>query len=91
MVGEPAAGPLPDPLYLLFFVGHGLVLLAVMLPILAWQFRPRFVSVRIALAVTGAYAVLIAPPNYLLDANDLFLRANPEGASVLDVFGPWPD
>jgi hypothetical integral membrane protein (TIGR02206 family) len=46
--------------------------------------------VGIALGVTGAYALLIAPLNYLLDANYLFLRAKPEGASILDFFGPWP-
>jgi len=80
----------PDPQYLLFFAGHGLVLLAVVLPIAAWGFRPRFASVAITLAVTGAYAAVIAPLNYLLDANYLFLRAKPEGASIIDLFGPWP-
>jgi hypothetical integral membrane protein (TIGR02206 family) len=81
----------PDTRFLLFFIGHGLVLVAVVLPIMAWQFRPRLVSVGIALAATGAYALLIAPVNLLLDTNYLFLRAKPEGASILDFFGPWPN
>ena len=32
----------------------------------------------------------MAGVNVLLDANYLFLREKPEGASILDALGPWP-
>jgi hypothetical integral membrane protein (TIGR02206 family) len=80
----------PSRAFLLFFVGHGLVVLAVLYAIFGFGFRLYPRSLAVALGVTAAYAAIIAPLNLLLDANYLFLRAKPEAASVLDLFGDWP-
>jgi hypothetical integral membrane protein (TIGR02206 family) len=90
MITPDLAQSFPDPRFLLFFLGHGLVLLATLYAIFAYHFRPSLGSVARTLAISGVYAVIVSGLNYLLDANYLFLRAKPQGASVLDYLGPWP-
>lgn len=80
----------PDPRFLSFFAGHGLGVLAVLYAVFAYGFRPTLRSLRRALLFLVAYAVLMVGVNRLLDANYLFLRWKPEGASLLDLLGPWP-
>ena len=80
----------PHPVFLLFFLSHGLALLAVMFATLVMGFRPRLRSLLTAMAVTAAYALLIYPVNLLLGSNYLFLLAKPAQPSPLDWFGPWP-
>lgn len=80
----------PAPEFLLFFAGHALAVLAVVYAIFAYGFRPRLRSMFIAIGTVACYAVVIAPLNYVLDSNYLYLRAQPEPATVLALFGPWP-
>ena len=80
----------PDLRFLLFFFSHGLSILAVVYAIAGFHFRPTLRSVAITLLFLAVYTLLIAIINPLLDANYLFLREKPQGASVLDLFGPWP-
>ncbi len=80
----------PDPRFVLFFLSHGLSLLAVLYCIVFFDFRPTLRSLRKALLFLGIYTLFIAGMNFLLDSNYLFLREKPQGASVLDLFGPWP-
>lgn len=80
----------PHPLFVLFFLGHGLVVIAVAYAMTAYGFRPRRRSLPVALGVTAAYALAIAPLNLLLDANYLFLRHKPPSPTLFDLFGPWP-
>ena len=80
----------PDVRYLMFFLGHGLVVLAAVYALAAYGFRPTLRSVGRAIVVTLIYTVVIAGINLLLDSNYLFLRHRPEGASAMDYFGPWP-
>ena len=80
----------PHPLFIIFFVGHGLAFLSVMFATLVWGFRPRAVSILIALAATAAYSLLIFPVNLLLGSNYLYLMRKPAQPSPLDYLGPWP-
>lgn len=80
----------PDIRFVLFFLGHGLTVLAVLYAIAAYRFQLRLKSVYFALTVTAVYTLVVAALNLLLDTNHLFLRAKPEGTSVMDFFGPWP-
>lgn len=80
----------PAPKFLLFFLGHGLAVVAVVYAIFAYGFRPRPRSILITLGAVAAYAAVIAPINYVLDSNYLYLRAQPEPATFLALFGPWP-
>ncbi len=80
----------PAPLYIVFFINHGLVMVGVAYAIGVYRFRPTLRSVAKTLAVTVAYAAVVGVLNPLLDANYLYLRHKPEGASLLDHLGPWP-
>jgi hypothetical integral membrane protein (TIGR02206 family) len=80
----------PDPRFVSFFFGHSLAVLAVLYAILGYGFRPRLRSVGLAMVVTASYTLLVAGINLVLDTNYLFLRAKPQGASIMDYFGPWP-
>lgn len=80
----------PHPLFLRFFLSHGLAILAVMYATLVMGFRPRARSLLVVMPVTAAYSLLIYPVNLLLGSNYLFLMAKPAQPSPLDLFGPWP-
>ena len=80
----------PDLRFLLFFVSHGLSVVAVLYGISGYGFRPTLRSVGRVFVFLASYTVLIAILNVLLDANYLFLMQKPEGASILDYLGPWP-
>ncbi|MCG6939620.1 MAG: TIGR02206 family membrane protein [Thiohalocapsa sp.] len=80
----------PDPAYVVFFASHGLVVVGVLYATLALGLRPRPMSiVRVAL-VTFAVAVVVFFVDLWLGTNFMYLMAKPEGASLLDWFGPWP-
>lgn len=80
----------PSPLYVNFFVGHGLVIVGVVYAIVVYGFRPTLRSVVKTAAVTLACMAVIAPLNVVLGTNYLYLRHKPEGASLIDYLGPWP-
>jgi len=80
----------PSLAFIGFFLGHGLVILAVVFAIAAYGFQPTLRSVGKAIAATIAYMAVIAPLNYPLDANYLYLRHKPDQPSIIDFLGPWP-
>ena len=80
----------PHPVFLLFFLSHGLGFMAIMFATLVMGFRPRPRSLLVVMPVTAAYALLMYPVNLLLGSNYLFLLAKPAQPSPLDWFGPWP-
>ena len=80
----------PHPLFLLFFVGHGLGFLGAMFATLVLGFRPRARSIGIAFGATALYAAAITPVNILLGSNYLYLMRKPSQPSPLDLLGPWP-
>ena len=80
----------PHPWYFIFFGGHGLILVGVVYATIVFRLRPTARSIlRTALASLALVAVML-PVNLLLDANYLYLRARPEGATLIDYMGPWP-
>ncbi|MEA3641628.1 MAG: TIGR02206 family membrane protein [Lamprobacter sp.] len=80
----------PDPRWISFFIGHGLILIGVLYATLVYRFRPWPISILKSLASLALAALLIAPLNLLLDANYLFLSQKPQQASLMDLLGPWP-
>jgi hypothetical integral membrane protein (TIGR02206 family) len=80
----------PSLSYVTFFIGHGLVIVGVLYAVVVMGLRPTLASVGRAVLATLAYAALITPLNMALGANYLYLRHKPEGASLMDYFGPWP-
>lgn len=80
----------PHPLFLLFFIGHGLALIPIVFATVIFGFRPRLKSVGISLMAAAVYALLIFPVNLILGSNYLYLTHKPDGASPIDYLGPWP-
>ena len=80
----------PHPHYLMFFLSHGLIIVAVLYATLVFDFRPTWRSLVKALVALNLLALVVAPVNLALDTNYLFLRAKPAGASLMDYLGPWP-
>lgn len=80
----------PHPFYLVFFLGHGLVVLATLYATFVYGFRPRPRSIVKAVIATLAYMAAVAPINLLLDANYVYLRHKPAQPSPMDHMGPWP-
>ena len=80
----------PSAFYVTFFLGHGLVIVGVIYAAVVYEFRPTLRSLAKAIAVTLVYAVVVAPLNFLLGTNYLYLRHKPEQATLMDHLGPWP-
>ena len=81
----------PHPLYLGFYLGHGLIVLGIVYATFVFGMRPTAQSIARAFAATLIYAfVVVAPINWLLGTNYMYLSAKPETASLLDALGPWP-
>lgn len=80
----------PSPIYILFFLHHGVIVAtALLLPLgLGWKPRPK-ASIR-AFVWVLVYAVGAFILNSLLKTNFGFLMHKPERASLLDIMGPWP-
>lgn len=80
----------PHPIFLNFFVSHGLIIVGVLYATVVFRLRPSHGSIWRAILVTLVYAVLITPVNVVLKTNYLFLMHKPERASLIDYLGPWP-
>lgn len=80
----------PHPVFVFFFLGHGLSVVSVLYATFAFGFQPRLRSVWIALSITGLYGSVMMVLNFILGTNFLYLRAKPSAPSVLDYLGPWP-
>lgn len=80
----------PSISYMIFFLGHGLVILGVIYATVVYDFRPTLHSVKKTIIVTLVYMALVAPLNIALGTNYLYLRHKPEQPSLMDYFGPWP-
>lgn len=80
----------PDPAYIVFFLGHGLVVVGVLYATLVYRYRPQLRSIARSVGALVVALVFIAPINLWLGANYMFLSAKPTGASLMDYLGPWP-
>lgn len=82
----------PTKEYFLFFVGHAIIVIGVFFLI----GKNRQIDLggfrRAGQAFVGllVYTVTVGLTNALVGWNYGYLRAKPDGASVLDLMGPWP-
>jgi hypothetical integral membrane protein (TIGR02206 family) len=81
---------LPDVRFLVYFVPHGLVVVATAVLVLGFRLVPRSGAWWRALLLLNLWAVAVTPVNLLLGTNFLYLRAKPHGPTPFDWFGPWP-
>ncbi len=84
------AADFPDPIFILFWAMHVLVVWAAVYLVWALGLGPDWRRYRIALAVTAAWAISVYVFNVLAGTNYGYLNAKPNAASALDLLGPWP-
>lgn len=80
----------PNPAFVAFFLGHGLVIVGVLYATLVYRFRPTPLSIAKSLGMLLVVAAVVAPLNLWLGTNYLFLSSKPTQASLMDYLGPWP-
>lgn len=73
-----------------FFLLHGGVVITAIYVVTAMQHQPRPGAVGRMMALTLAYAVLVAGVNKLFGTNFGFLSSPPPTASLIDHLGKWP-
>jgi hypothetical integral membrane protein (TIGR02206 family) len=73
-----------------FFSLHGLVVIAAGVLVFGLGLIPRPGAAWRVFLLTNIYAALVGIIDWLLTANYLYLRAKPEGRTLLDCCGPWP-
>jgi len=80
----------PDPGYLAFWGMHLMIVWAAAYLTFGLGIGPGWREYRIALAVTGTWAVVVYAFDVAFGVNYGYLEHKPASASLLDLFGPWP-
>jgi hypothetical integral membrane protein (TIGR02206 family) len=83
----------PWPTYpaIYFFVAHGGIVLAVSILVFAGIHPLRAGAVWRAYAMLLGFAAAVGAVNAVAGTNFMYLSRKPKGASLLDMFGPWPN
>jgi hypothetical integral membrane protein (TIGR02206 family) len=80
----------PEPQFIVFFLGHALIIAAVIWLTAGMRMRPVAASVPRAIGWTLIYAAVAAPIDWLLGTNYGFFRAKPGHATLFDFMAAWP-
>jgi hypothetical integral membrane protein (TIGR02206 family) len=80
----------PTIWFLVFFIGHGAVIVSVIFLTLALGMRPWPQSLLRAFLWSNVYVLCAGLVDYLFNANYGYLREKPQRGSLLDYLGPWP-
>ena len=76
--------------YLVYFVEHGLTVIAAVVLVFGLGLRPSAGAWGRAFLQVNGLASVAAVLNLALGTNFLYLREKPAGATPFDWFGPWP-
>ncbi|NIK69929.1 TIGR02206 family membrane protein [Paenibacillus sp. BK720] len=82
--------PYPHFRFFHFFIVHIAIILAPLYMTWIEGFRPTWKSVWLTMIFLNILLVAVGGADYWLDANYMFLREKPQGASLLDLLGPYP-
>ena len=73
-----------------FYASHGLTVTVILYLVWSRQARPRPGSARRAMVGLNAMALVVGTFDAVFHTNYMFLRAKPQGHTLMDYFGPWP-
>ena len=73
-----------------YFIGHGLIIMGVIYATVLFKYRPVLKSIWRAFVAIVFYAALVAPINWILGTNYMYLFGKPKVQSLYDYLGPWP-
>jgi hypothetical integral membrane protein (TIGR02206 family) len=80
----------PHFYFLIFYLGHGAVVVAAVYLCWGVGLRPDWRLYRMAVVVTIAYAIGIFIVNEILGTNYFCINRKPPPGTMLDYFGPYP-
>ncbi|GLX66102.1 YwaF family protein [Paenibacillus glycanilyticus] len=90
MLTPDLAYPYPHFRFFHFFIVHIAIILAPLYMTWIDNYRPTWKSIGITMISLNILLVVVGGTDYWLDANYMFLKSKPEGASLLDLLGPYP-
>jgi hypothetical integral membrane protein (TIGR02206 family) len=90
MLTPDLAADFPDPVFLLFWAMHLLVVWAAVYVVWGLGLAPTWRTYGVAVAVTAVWAVTVFTFNVLAGTNYGYLNGKPAARSALDLLGPWP-
>lgn len=73
-----------------FFIAHGAIVLACIFMIFVEKYKPTLRSLWRAFLMLNVLSLVVGIMNWLTGGNYMFLARKPQGASLLDLLGPWP-
>jgi hypothetical integral membrane protein (TIGR02206 family) len=80
----------PEPQFIVFMLGHALIIAAVIYLTFGSGLRPVPASIPRTAVWTLVYAAAAASTDWLLNVNYGFFRAKPGHATAFDFLSPWP-
>jgi hypothetical integral membrane protein (TIGR02206 family) len=80
----------PSAFYFTYFAYHGGAIVAALFLVFGLELYPRPGAVWRAFAATLVVTAVAALGDVLTGGNDMYLRAKPQHASLLNAMGPWP-
>ena len=90
MLTPDLAADFPDPVFLLFWAMHLLVVWAAVYVVWGLGLAPTWRTYVVAVAVTAVWAVTVFTFNVVAGTNYGYLNGKPAARSALDLLGPWP-
>ncbi|GGH84614.1 YwaF family protein [Pullulanibacillus pueri] len=76
--------------YIEFFVSHGGVVLACLLMVVVYHYRPTLRALWVTFLIVNIYAGCVFAINKGLGSNYLYIMKKPGNMSLLNFLGPWP-
>ena len=76
--------------YFRFFIGHNLMVVAIIYAVVVYKLRPTFVGLKYAFIGLNLFLLISFIVNVSLDANYFWIMSKPLTGSLLDFMGPWP-
>jgi hypothetical integral membrane protein (TIGR02206 family) len=90
MLTPDLAADFPDPVFVLFWAMHLLVVWAAVYLVWVLGLAPTWRTYGSSVAITAAWALTVYLFNVAVGTNYGYLNAKPAAASALDLLGPWP-
>jgi hypothetical integral membrane protein (TIGR02206 family) len=76
--------------YFFYFFNHGIIIVCIIFATVLFKYRPTLKSIGRTVLATMGYAALIAPVNWILGTNYLYICSKPTIPTLMDYLGPWP-
>lgn len=83
-------GGFSDFFFVVYFIEHGLTILAALVLVASMRLRLRPGAWRRAFLQINILALAVTPINLALGTNFMYLMRKPAGPTPYDWFGPWP-